>query len=855
MIPRMLIGLIALAGHIVSVDAQCFSGREHATWAYRQCMIDFSNDPPLSVSNAYSGFECYSQWCDADGELLLYLNGTRVFNRNHQLMPGGNLGIALAASSTHGIILPWPGADSLYYVIAPESNDSHTGPKTLYYAVVDMSLAGGLGAVSVSKQTLLTMSSERVAAVRHCNGRDWWLLGRSADSNTWYAWPITPDGIQPAVVSQLGYETQFQTGGNCASSAGQLHISPDGRRVAIAYARNLCLGGTHFVIELLDFSAATGTLMNASTVVQAHLEGYSVQFSPDNNKLYYSRHQGTGGGGELYQVDLLSADLTTVQIFPPSAEPSLWTNAYSGLATGPDGRIYASDYTQPWLHVIADPNEPGEACNYIWQGLDISPGVSGLGLPTMPSGHWRPHAPWLSGQRRPRLCDTLTYTVSHTCSADTWTEWRYLGANTLLSEDADSVRIAFNTPGTDTLIATRHSPCAVVSDTLLLQVAAPPALAVTLTDSLLCPGATAMLAIAPAATTRRLLLPDGTVMSALPDTLTLGPITADACYTLTLGAEGACDTTLSFCLRALPTYATYDTLTRCVGEAALIHGVAVSEPGDYAMSYTAANGCDSLSSVTLHILSTPDVVADAAAPTCPGLSDGYILLDAVPGLSYAWSDGAAGPERLALPAGTYTVTVSIGAACDTVLSFTLTAPPEVSVTLPAGGSLLAGDSLQLQPLILPPGAYTYTWTPSDGLSCADCPDPVAAPAHSTAYTLVVTDLQGCTYVAGTLIEVREPQIEPPIHRLYFPTAFSPNGDGINDTWQVQGSGTLWLERMEVYDRWGGLVWSCQGDADLCAWDGHTRGKAVSPGVYTWLIVLHHPDGTTRQYQGEVAVVR
>jgi len=855
MLPRFLIGILCLVWHAVSAGAQCFSGKEHGTWGYSQCIIDFSYNPPLSTSNPFSGFECYSQWCDEDGGLLLYLNGTRVFNRNHLLMPGGNLNIASAASSTHGIILPWPGSDSLFYVIAPESNDSHTGPKTLYYAVVDLSLAGGLGAVVGSKQALMTPSSERVAAVRHCNGRDWWLLGRSADSNTWHAWPITPEGIQAPVVSHEGFETQFQTGGNCASSAGQLHISPDGRRVAVVYARNLCLGGTHLVLEILDFSTTTGALMNARTIIQASLAGYSVQFSPDNTKLYYSRQQGSGGGGELYQVDLLTPDMQTVQIFPPSATPTLWTNASSGLATGPDGRIYASDYTQPWLHVIADPNEPGEACNYIWQGLDISPGVSGLGLPTMPTGHWRPHAPWLSGQRRPRPCDTLTYTVSHTCSADTWTEWRYLGANTLLSEDADSVRIAFHTPGTDTLIATRHSPCAVVSDTLLLQVHAPPALTATLSDSVLCPGSTAMLAIAPAATARRLLLPDGTALSDLPDSLTLGPLTADACYTLTLGAEGACDTVLSFCLRALSTYVTYDTLTRCVGEAALIHGVAVSEPGDYTMSYSAANGCDSLSSITLHVIATPDVVADAAPPTCPGLSDGYILLDATPGLSYAWSDGGVGPERAALSAGQYVVTVSKGAACDTVLSILLTAPPEVSVTLPTGSSVLAGDSLQLQPLIQPPGAYTFAWTPTDGLSCAACPDPVAAPAHTTAYTLVVTDLQGCTYTAGTLIEVRDPQVERPIRRLYFPTAFSPNGDGINDTWQIMGLDDQHLLHIEIYNRWGGLVYACKGSAALCAWDGHCRGRLVDPGLYAWQLTLINAEGQSSHFHGEVTVVR
>lgn len=623
--------------------------------------------PTVDPYPSNGGFELNSQWCDTNGDLQLYMHGARVYNRNHLLMPKGNLRIANAGSSTHGIILPRPGSDSLYYVIAPESNDSHDDAKTLYHAVVDMSLDGGLGglvgASSIYPDTipLLRMSSDRVAAVKHCNGRDWWLLGRSADSNTWYAWPITPDGIQPPVISEVGFQTQFQTGGNCASSPGQLHISPDGRRVAIAYEQNLCLNGSHLVVELLDFSTSTGVLDNALTVTESPIAGYGVQFSSDNTKLYFSRLQNNFTGGEIQQVDLLSPALNTLRIFPAVDTPIIKIIGYSGLATGPDGRIYASDWPNPWLHIIADPNEAGDDCNFIWQGLDISPGTSGLGLPTMPTGYWRPYAPWLSGQRRPRPCDTLTYTVSHTCNADTWTEWRYLGANTLLSEDSDSVRIAFHTPGTDTLIATRHSPCDVVSDTLLLQVQPPPVLTASLSDSLLCPGSSTTLVIGPEATTRQLLLPDGTVLSNLPDTLTLGPISTDGCYTLYLGAEGACDTILSFYLYALSDISTQDTLIRCVGESVQIHGSSVSIPGTYPMTYPAANGCDSLSSVTLQLIATPEVVSDVSPPTCSGLSDGYILLDAGPGMSYAWSDGDDAATRPALPAGSYAVTVSAGA--------------------------------------------------------------------------------------------------------------------------------------------------------------------------------------------------
>jgi gliding motility-associated-like protein len=123
------------------------------------------------------------------------------------------------------------------------------------------------------------------------------------------------------------------------------------------------------------------------------------------------------------------------------------------------------------------------------------------------------------------------------------------------------------------------------------------------------------------------------------------------------------------------------------------------------------------------------------------------------------------------------------------------------------------------------------------------------------YTLILSDDQGCTYSAGTLIEVRDPHIEQPIQRIYFPTAFSPNGDGINDTWQIMGLEEQHLLHIEIYDRWGGLVYACQGSSSLCAWDGHFRGRLVDPGVYTWQVAVINTEGQSSHFQGEVTVLR
>ncbi|MCS6930531.1 MAG: gliding motility-associated C-terminal domain-containing protein, partial [Saprospiraceae bacterium] len=77
--------------------------------------------------------------------------------------------------------------------------------------------------------------------------------------------------------------------------------------------------------------------------------------------------------------------------------------------------------------------------------------------------------------------------------------------------------------------------------------------------------------------------------------------------------------------------------------------------------------------------------------------------------------------------------------------------------------------------IQPSGAYTYAWRPSTGLSCANCPNPVARPQETTTYWLRVENDRGCWAEDSLTLRVRASAVA-----LYAPNVFSPNGDGHND---------------------------------------------------------------------------
>ncbi|HLP10297.1 MAG TPA: CotH kinase family protein [Flavobacteriales bacterium] len=89
--------------------------------------------------------------------------------------------------------------------------------------------------------------------------------------------------------------------------------------------------------------------------------------------------------------------------------------------------------------------------------------------------------------------------------------------------------------------------------------------------------------------------------------------------------------------------------------------------------------------------------------------------------------------------------------------------------------------------------------------------------------------------------------------LFVPTAFSPNGDGINDFFTVLGKGMKAME-MSVYDRWGEKVWG-SSDKDIPGWDGTYKGKKCDQAVYAYQVKVTYLDGSEKIQKGNVTLVR
>lgn len=165
--------------------------------------------------------------------------------------------------------------------------------------------------------------------------------------------------------------------------------------------------------------------------------------------------------------------------------------------------------------------------------------------------------------------------------------------------------------------------------------------------------------------------------------------------------------------------------------------------------------------------------------------------------------------------------------------------------------------LKSQPIQFNPNTngnvITWQWTPADLLDCEDCPNPQYIATTDQTFTVQVVDSWGC--IGSDSIHI---SIYPPcyVDLVTVPTAFSPNGDGIND--QIHpysiGNKIADIEQFSIYDRWGSLVFESNGLYE--GWDGKYKGQKAAIGVYAYYLVYTCPlNGKSVVVVGEFTLIR
>jgi len=350
--------------------------------------INFNNlSNPLPITSSMDSRGSCASVSDSLGNLLFYAGinyygigfSTNVYNSLHQQMPNGD-SLKGVAWYNELIILPMPSSPNKYYLFTLDVNIN----LGLYYSIIDMGLNNGLGDIILKNQQInSTYWAGTIKAIKHANGRDWWLFIRTAANNfddKYYRYFVSPNGIDSMPAQQIG--TGSQTG------FVEFKWNKQGDRMAMVNYAGL--------IELYDFDRCTGLLSNPVTIRQPVMVSpapalWSCEFSNSGDLLYISASPIIPDSSRLIQVDLRNyPNNITMDTLWATYFPKVTAGA---LKRGPDDKIYFScAYVPPAFN-----NYPyaDSMYNYFNMNLGVINSPDSLGLEC----DFQPWSFYLNGKR------------------------------------------------------------------------------------------------------------------------------------------------------------------------------------------------------------------------------------------------------------------------------------------------------------------------------------------------------------------------------------------------------------------------------------------------------------------------
>ena len=284
-----------------------------------------------------------------------------------------------------------------------------------------------------------------------------------------------------------------------------------------------------------------------------------------------------------------------------------------------------------------------------------------------------------------------------------------------------------------------------------------------------------------------------------------------------------------------------------VGQTAELNGIVA---GTYRLIVTDALTCSQETEVELVAPNPISIIGTVTGISCVGTGDGEIIVQAtggvpLPNYLFSWNGGQTGNIRRFLPVGSYEVTVTDANGCQETASFAVTQPQPMEVEVETES---ATDNCNGTVRAIVTGGtapFTFNWMNIPGAPNAElvtdlCPGD---------YFLTVRDSRGCitTVVSGSVLDRRYPCLEERV-------VITPDGNGSNDNFIVFCIDELVDNHLEVYNRWGQLVF--ETDNYNNDWEGVTNnGDPLAPGPYYYILEYNGPAGERLQYRGSMTIIR
>ncbi|MBC8321500.1 MAG: gliding motility-associated C-terminal domain-containing protein [Bacteroidetes bacterium] len=377
---------------LLLLSLQCYSQpiKQTNNWYFGQdAGVDFNSGEPIPLHNGMSGPgnpRPYVTMSDTNGNLLFYTSGWRLWNRNHYPITNTFVPSWIQMSS-----FPVIGSDHLYYVFGVPIYD----PPLMYYktsyAIIDMTMNGGLGGVSgdIIPLDAAWDAAIKITAAKHKNKQDIWVITRKYTENKYASFLVTENGVNATPVLSSAPNWAPVT---LPVAYGQMKVSYD-KKYLINCTQGHNFGDDSIRTEVCKFNDLTGKVDYLYSFdfkdpgVSIDFSPHGVEFSPDSKFLYMSFNHSGDLEYSIYQFDVQYIEDSA--LFVQSAVQIGFETSYaiSGLQLASDGKIYVAQWTSPisspYLGVIHKPWEQGVNCQYDSTGVFLDPGECDIQLPSI----------------------------------------------------------------------------------------------------------------------------------------------------------------------------------------------------------------------------------------------------------------------------------------------------------------------------------------------------------------------------------------------------------------------------------------------------------------------------------------
>jgi hypothetical protein len=346
-----------------------------------------------SVLRPMQFFDTNACISDTSGNLLFYSNGLTIGNRNYDtLQNAGNFNPGWATdfnepqglSTCQGVLfLPDPGSDERYYVFHETGEGffahgaNQVQPLHLSYSVIDLTLDNGLGGIidTLKNKYVIedTLMWGGLTAVKHANGRDWWVIAHQFWTDKYYKLLLTPQGLLGPYEQDIGSDSINDV-------VVEATFSPDGSQYILTTKDGW--------FDYIQFDRCTGDFSNAVSIYTSDSVDhyfYGSSFSPNGRFIYASSTH------HLYQYDTWNSNMVDNAILLASWDT--FSNPVYNIPVlffmhqiAPDGKIYISPFNGvEYLNLINSPDSLGFACDFTPHSFKINYDCYTFNIPSFPN--------------------------------------------------------------------------------------------------------------------------------------------------------------------------------------------------------------------------------------------------------------------------------------------------------------------------------------------------------------------------------------------------------------------------------------------------------------------------------------